>query len=282
MFGTQGLTHMGSIEQQTSGQQKLEYMTKKVSLNGQLVTLYSLNGQTWLSSPEEIPEMMARLDNARITLNSEGQEGADLSKEEEGTADEKKSADKKADDKKAADKAQPTAPVVQGASKYRIKGPKPRPILRQNGMIFKGTSIEPFSASDVQVKPAPIKAPQKNVKGAAAKVKVKLKAPVLSEARAAAKAAIAAKKVKQPNSKQVLAPIVQKGAKERPAAVAAKATKASLPVGAKAKGSALISREAKAPVKRPVVGTKKQAAAKPKVKAAKPAAKKGKGAPKRR
>ena len=48
-----------------------EYMTKRVSLNGETVTLYSLNGVTWISTPDELPSLMERLENARITLGDQ-------------------------------------------------------------------------------------------------------------------------------------------------------------------------------------------------------------------
>lgn len=112
-----------------------QYLSKRVLVNGQFVTLYSSNGQTWLSSPEEIPELMARLDNARIMLASgEKPEAAEAAKtpKAEGAAD------------------QP-APAKLASNKYRMKGPKPRPILRQGGAVIKGTPVEPISASSTVV-----------------------------------------------------------------------------------------------------------------------------------
>ena len=266
---------MGSTEQQASGQQQQEYLTKKVKLNGQFVTLYSLNGQTWLSSPEEIPEVMARLENTRITLSAEGQdEGEEPAEGQEAKPDEKKAAEKK-----PAEKA-PPPPPVQIASKYRLKGPKPRPILRQNGMTFKGTPVEPFSASEVQVKAAPAKGTPKNAKVAKAKGKAKLTAPVLSETRAAAAAAakaaaLAAAKAKKAAEKAALKAAAQKNSKGKTVPVVAKSSKAPAPKAAKA-----IS---KAAPKRPAPSAKKPVAAKPgRAKASKPAAKKGKGGAKRR
>lgn len=157
---------MASTEQQVSAP-KQEYLTKKVMVNGQFVTLYSLNGQTWLSSPEEIPEVMARLDNSRITLTEAGKDG---------TAAPVPEAAKPAE-RPAPVVPSPVAPPTTLASKYRMKGPKPRPILRQNGMSIKGTPVEPFSASEVQVSPQQ-KAPAKaaNPKEARAKLKAPLRA----------------------------------------------------------------------------------------------------------
>jgi len=111
-----------------------DYLTKQVLLNGQFVTLYSLNGHTWLSSPEDIPALMDRLENERMALfNGEKASQTDESKEKEG--------------EKSAEKSN-AAP----STKYRMKGPKPRPILEQNGKIFKGPAVEPVSASDMVMK----------------------------------------------------------------------------------------------------------------------------------
>lgn len=198
---------MASTEQQVSTP-KQEYLTKKVMVNGQFVTLYSLNGQTWLSSPEEIPEVMARLENSRITL-------AEAAKEGSATAASPEAA--KAPDRPAAPVVpSPAAPPTTLASKYRIKGPKPRPILKQNGLVIKGTPVEPFSASEVQVSPQQ-KAPPKAAKDARAK----LKAPVRSE-----KEALQAKSSgTAPKGKKLVAPTA---AQKAPAKVA---KEAKLPVG---------------------------------------------------
>jgi hypothetical protein len=108
-------------------------------INGQFVTLYSVNGVTWLSSPEDIPDTMARLDNTRVTLSEEkAPEGEKGQKDEKG---------------EKAEKAAAPAPKPQG-SQYRMKGPKPRPILRQGGKVVEGTPIEPISASSVNIKGA--------------------------------------------------------------------------------------------------------------------------------
>lgn len=115
-------THDGS-----KGSKEQEYLSKKVLVNGQFVTLYSINGQTWLSSPEEIPELMARLENARIMLTNPEKPEGEAPPAKAPTTD-----------------AQ--APKV-AQNKYRMKGPKPRPILKQGGVVIKGTPIEPISAS---------------------------------------------------------------------------------------------------------------------------------------
>lgn len=126
----------------SSGEQSQQYLSKRVMINGQFVTLYSVNGVTWLSSPEDIPDMMARLDNTRVTLSEEkgpdGEKGAKGEKDEKGDKGEKAAA---------------SAPKPQG-SQYRMKGPKPRPILRQGGRVVEGTPIEPISASSVNIKGA--------------------------------------------------------------------------------------------------------------------------------
>lgn len=111
-----------------------DYLTKQVLLNGQFVTLYSINGHTWLSSPEDIPALMDRLESERMSLfNGEKapQAAESKGKEAEGGADKST-----------------TAPTT----KYRMKGPKPRPILEQDGKIFKGPSVEPVSASSTVMK----------------------------------------------------------------------------------------------------------------------------------
>lgn len=123
----------------SSGEQSQQYLSKRVMINGQFVTLYSVNGVTWLSSPEDIPDTMARLDNTRVTLSEEkGPDGEKSEKDEKGEKGEKAAA---------------PAPKPQG-SQYRMKGPKPRPILRQGGKVVEGTPIEPISASSVNIKGA--------------------------------------------------------------------------------------------------------------------------------
>jgi hypothetical protein len=130
-----------------------EYMSKKVIINGQPVTLYSKNGLTWLSSPEEIPDVMARLENTRVLLNDlKSEKDAKDAKETKGEKGEKcaeVSAEKGADREIALPAAQkPTA------ARYRMKGPKPRPILRQDGVAITGTPVpvSQLSSSSVNTK----------------------------------------------------------------------------------------------------------------------------------
>lgn len=190
---------MATTEQEVVVSKK-EYLTKKVKVNGQFVTLYSANGHTWLSSPEEIPEIMARLENNRVTL-------AEAAPPEAGTAPDKAAAPTA---KPAEKPLSPVAPATSIASKYRLKGPKPRPILQQNGMVFKGTPVEPFSASEVsvevQTKPA-VKSGKE--------VRAKLKAPVRADKVAvlSAKGAPLAKGKKIKEAPVQAAPSVAKGAK---------------------------------------------------------------------
>lgn len=110
-----------------------KYISKKVMINGQFVTLYSSNGQTWVSSPEEIPALMERLDTARITITTGG-------KLPEGEAAKVVKPEAKEEDRSVPQKVMQT--------KYRLKGPKPRPILKQDGLVIEGTPIEPISASN--------------------------------------------------------------------------------------------------------------------------------------
>ena len=131
-----------SAPDSSSGEQKQQYLSKRVMINGQFVTLYSVNGVTWLSSPEDIPDTMARLDHTRVILTDE--KAAEAAKDAKGEKGEKESKEKQA--------AAPP-PKPQG-SQYRMKGPKPRPILRQGGKIVEGTPIEPVSASSVNIKGA--------------------------------------------------------------------------------------------------------------------------------
>lgn len=133
-----------ATQDSSSSEQNQQYMSKRVMINGQFVTLYSLNGQTWLSSPEDIPEMMARLDHTRISLTEE----------KEGEKKDEKSAKDKGEKGDKAEKAQPTPPPKAQGSQYRMKGPKPRPILKQGGKAVEGTPIEPVSASAVNIKGA--------------------------------------------------------------------------------------------------------------------------------
>jgi hypothetical protein len=54
-------------------------MTKTVKVGGKNVTLYSMNGMTWLSRPEDLPSTMERLEKSRITLNDPKGEGGSSS-----------------------------------------------------------------------------------------------------------------------------------------------------------------------------------------------------------
>jgi hypothetical protein len=96
-------------------------MSKKVVINGQAVTLYSLNGQTWLSSPDQLPDVMARLENTRVLLNDPKGEGASL-------------------------------PPKPTAARYRLRGPKQRPILQQDGVTIEGTPVPPISAAATEIR----------------------------------------------------------------------------------------------------------------------------------
>ena len=136
---------MSAPDSSSSDQSQQTYLSKRVMINGQFVTLYSVNGVTWLSSPEDIPDTMARLDNTRVTLTDE--KAAEAAKDDKGEKGEKGG---KGDKEKQA--AAPP-PKPQG-SQYRMKGPKPRPILRQGGKVVEGTPIEPVSASSVNIKGA--------------------------------------------------------------------------------------------------------------------------------
>lgn len=130
-----------SAQDSSSSDQSQQYLSKRVMINGQFVTLYSVNGVTWLSSPEDIPDTMARLDNTRITLTEENAAEGDKGKGDKGDKGEK------------GEKAAAPPPKTPG-SQYRMKGPKPRPILRQGGKVVEGTPIEPISASAVNIKGA--------------------------------------------------------------------------------------------------------------------------------
>lgn len=128
-----------SAPESSSSDQSQSYLSKRVMINGQFVTLYSANGQTWLSSPEDIPNTMARLDNPRNPLTEgKGEDGEKKGAKEQAGAKEKEAA---------------PAPKPLG-SQYRMKGPKPRPVLRQGGKVVEGTPIEPVSASSVNIKGA--------------------------------------------------------------------------------------------------------------------------------
>jgi hypothetical protein len=64
------------VSSSTTSEQSIAYMTKTVKVGGNIVTLYSINGMTWLSRPEDLPSTMERLENSRITLNDPKGEGS--------------------------------------------------------------------------------------------------------------------------------------------------------------------------------------------------------------
>lgn len=227
----------------SKGGKEQEYLSKRVLVNGQFVTLYSINGQTWLSSPEEIPELMARLENARIMLaNPEKPEG-------------------ESQQAKAAPAEAPAPKIVQ--NKYRMKGPKPRPILKQGGVVIKGTPIEPISASGTVVSfshdqeiAEETSASSKVGRAGSQKTKLTAKAknnspkhiaPVLAAPGKVKKAALPQKPVAKVSSGK---PPVAAKSKAAPAAVKQPAAKAQAPVKASVtKKSAPPERKA-APVKK--------------------------------
>jgi hypothetical protein len=212
-------------------------------INGQFVTLYSVNGLTWLSSPEDIPDTMARLDNTRITLSEEKAPEA-----EKGQNGEKGDKGDKGD---KGEKAAAPAPKIPG-SQYRMKGPKPRPILRQGGKVVEGTPIEPVSASAV------------NIKGAAdmSLPQVKLSPMEQGIRRGKIVAPIAQRrpgkpKVTPPPAKKVVAP----PAKSVPPVKAAPAGKGKAPASAPAKAATPVKvvKGGKAPAKVAAKPTKETA-----------------------
>lgn len=166
---------------------EVKYISKRVMVNGQFVTLYSANGQTWLSSPEDIPALMERLDNARVTLNT-----AEKVAEGEAAKVAEPEAKTKPEDKTKKEPQQ-EAPERALSAKYRMKGPKPRPILRQDGVVIKGTPIEPISASTT-------------VMSFSSDVKI------AEDGKPAAKSAKSAKPMKSVNAKdtKLIAPLVSK------------------------------------------------------------------------
>ncbi len=247
-----------NTQEGSKGSKEQEYMSKKVLVNGQFVTLYSINGVTWLSSPEEIPELMARLENARIMLaNPEKPEG-------------------ESQPAKAAPTEAQAPKVVQ--NKYRMKGPKPRPILKQGGVVIKGTPIEPISASGTVVsfshdQEAAEEAKTTSKKGRPEALKQKQAAkgknatpkhiaPVLATSTKVKKEVVPGKVAAKPAGVKVVA------ASKAKAAAPAKPVVGKVSVAAKA-----------TPAKKPVVAERKAAPAKKavKVKAAKasPKAKSG-------
>jgi hypothetical protein len=224
---------------------------------------------------------MERLDNARITLNT-----AEKVAEGEGAAVAKPEGKEKGDAKGEEKGEQPK--FVQ--QKYRMKGPKPRPILRQGGVVIQGTPIEPISASSTVlsfssdvVDDEPIskrfakKQGDKNAKGKPAKQAI-AKEPAK---KAALAQKVAAKKAdaKKPAANKVDVKTVAKAklASTKPSKQPAKAAKPVKPAKAakavKQTKPVAAAKTAKAAKKAPA--SKKPAVAKRSVKA-KPAAKKKK------
>jgi hypothetical protein len=115
-----------TARESTQEQTQPEYMSKKVVINGQTVTLYSLNGVTWLSTPDQLPDTMARLDNTRILLH-----------------------DPKSGEVSAAPAPAPAPKAT--AARYRMRGPKPRPILQPDGTLAPVVEREPVAATETQV-----------------------------------------------------------------------------------------------------------------------------------
>jgi hypothetical protein len=219
-----------------------EYMSKKVIINGQPVTLYSRNGLTWLSSPEEIPDVMARLENTRVLLNDlKSDKDAKEAKGEKGEKGEK-SAEKNADQEVALPAAQkPTA------ARYRMKGPKPRPILRQDGVAITGTPVPvaQLSSSSVQMKVADeeTEVEQKNAaasgKQLASKAAPKKPLKVTSTPEAV-------KKLSKELSKVV---VKEKAAKQKGAAPVAKVAATKIQIAKSKFGKKATSTKAAAPAK---------------------------------
>lgn len=258
-----------SAHEHTSGEQP-QYLSKKVKINGQFVTLYSTNGLTWLSSPEELQDTMARLENTRVTLgDGKPAEGDDKSeKNEKGEKGEKAAA---------------PPPKLPG-SQYRMKGPKPRPILRQGGKVVEGTPIEPVSASAMNMKgAADVALPTVKFSPMEQGIRRgKIVAPLaqrrpgkVKEALAKAKKEAALSKVAAPASGKQVAPtkaplVGQKKGKVPPPSVV-KSAKAPVPVskaGKALKSAPPAKKAAKAlPVAKKAVKAKKSVAKKP---AAKP------------
>jgi len=219
-----------SAQDSSSGDQSQQYLSKRVMINGQFVTLYSVNGVTWLSSPEDIPDTMARLDNTRITLGEEKAPEGDKGKDDKAGKGDKN------------EKAAAAPPPKAAGSQYRMKGPKPRPILRQGGKVVEGTPIEPVSASAV------------NIKGAADVTLPQVKLSPMEQGirRGKIVAPIAQRrpgkpKVTPPPPKKVTAP---------PPKVASAKGKAPVVASAKAAPPAKLAKGVKAPVKAPEKGKK--------------------------
>jgi hypothetical protein len=196
-----------------------KYLTKKVVLNGQIVTLYSINGATWLSSPDQLPDVMARLDNTRILLT---------------------------DPKAAAEQGitAPSAPPKSTGARYRMKGPKPRPILQPDGTLLPPSERLAAPAVDTEVK---LTADNVEVLDDSPAERIRqLRAPK----EAAKKAEIASKKQAATKATKAVAP--QKGApvKDPPAKQAPiKGVKAPMSKGSHTKSVELKGKSAKSSAK---------------------------------
>jgi hypothetical protein len=196
------------------------YLSKKVLVNGQPVTLYSKNGITWLSSPDEIEDVMARLDNTRILLNDVKGDKPDKDKKDDksdkrDTGGKEQSADEPA---LAVASQKPTA-----GARYRMKGPKPRPILKQDGVAIMGTPVAPISASTVQMKVGDDEGEATVAGSTSAKKSPDKKAPLKREPAKANSGVAAVSKLAKALSKVV--PAAKKSAKKGAVAAKGKAPK---------------------------------------------------------
>ena len=257
-------------QESSSSSQGQQYLSKKVKVNGQFVTLYSVNGLIWLSSPEDLENTMDRLDSSRVSLNDQ--------KGEKNEKDAKDSKDVKGDKGEP-----PAAPAPKMASsQYRMKGPKPRPILRQGGKAVEGPPIEPPSAAAVNMKTGLEYLPQiKLTPAEEGPRRAKLVAPIAQRRPGQVKPPKLAPPVKIPSGKGAVA---SKGKAAPPVALVSVqgGKKVAAPVAAKLKkGAQEPVKVAKAPpvakkVAKPQKVTKKAVAKPAKVKKAapKPATKK--------
>lgn len=256
-------------QESSSNSQGQQYMSKKVIINGQFVTLYSLNGLTWLSSPEDLQDTMARLDNTRVTLA-----------EEKGEKDEKGEKGDKGDKDAKTEKAPAILPKL-ASSQYRMKGPKPRPILRQGGKAIEGSPIEVPSAAAVNVKAGldPLVPQVKLTPAEKTPRRAKLVAPIAQKrpgqvkqpkSPPPAKVAAPAKGLKGKVATPVAAPVKAKSAKKGDPVPTVKGKKAAPAPAPKTTKTAAAPKKSAKPVK--VVKQAKKTAAKP-AKVKKPASK---------
>ena len=259
-----------TAQESSSSSQGQQYLSKKVKVNGQFVTLYSLNGLTWLSSPEDLQNTMERLDSSRVTFNDQ--------KGEKNEKDAKDAKDEKGD---KGEKAAAPAPKM-ASSQYRMKGPKPRPILRQGGKVVEGPPIEPPSAAAVNMKTGLESIPQiKLTPAEKGPRRAKLVAPIAQRRPGQVKPPKVVPPAKTPSGKGAVAakgkaapsvaPVSVKGVKKVVAPVAAKPKKVAQAPVKVAKAPPVAKKVAK-----PQKVAKKSVAKPAKVKKAapKPAAKK--------